>query len=61
MSKPEEKIHFHPEQIKYLEKIFPESVFPHDVSEATLRHYNGQRSVLQFIRSRVRNFNVQGD
>lgn len=50
----EEKIYFHPEQLKYLEKVFPEVVFPAEVSEASLRFYNGQRSIMQFIRSRVR-------
>lgn len=51
---PEEVVQFHPEQVKYLEKIFPEAVFAADVPESTLRHYNGQRSVIQFIRSRQR-------
>lgn len=56
MSNPskEEPVYFHPEQVKYLEKVFPEAVFAPDVSEPQLRHYNGQRSVIQFIRSRQR-------
>lgn len=51
---PEDVVYFHPEQVRYLEKIFPEAVFASDVPETTLRHYNGQRSVIQFIRSRQR-------
>lgn len=56
MSNPnkEEPVYFHPEQVKYLEKVFPEAVFAPDVHESQLRHYNGQRSVIQFIRSRQR-------
>jgi len=55
MSRPEEdKVYFHPEQIKYLEKIYPEVAFPPEVTEEALRYYNGQRSVLQFIKSKVR-------
>lgn len=55
MSNPkDEPVYFHPEQVKYLEKMFPEAVFAPDVPESQLRHYNGQRSIIQFIRSRQR-------
>lgn len=50
----EEIVYFHPEQVKYLEKVFPESVFSPAVTENALRHYNGQRSVIKFIQSRQR-------
>lgn len=56
MSDPvkDEPVYFHPEQVKYLERIFPDTSFSYDVSEEQLRHYNGQRSVIQFVRSRQR-------
>jgi hypothetical protein len=56
MSNPnkEEPVYFHPEQVKYLEKVFPDVVFSYDVTEDHLRYYNGQRSIIQFIRSRQR-------
>jgi hypothetical protein len=56
MSSPvsKEDVAFHPEQIKYLEKIFPEVVLGPTSTEAELRYYNGQRSVLQFIRTKQR-------
>lgn len=56
LSNPEsrEAVVFHPEQIKYLEKIFPEVVLGPASTEAELRYYNGQRSVLHFIRSKQR-------
>lgn len=50
----EAPVYFHQEQVKYLEKIFPESVFSPEASESSLRHYNGQRSVIKFIQSRQR-------
>ena len=49
-----EKIYFHPEQVKYLRKIFPVVVFGSEASHAELLHYNGQQMVLQFIEGRVR-------
>lgn len=48
------EVWFHPEQVKYLEKLFPEVCFPPDASEAEMRHYNGQRSVLHLIRTKTR-------
>lgn len=48
------EVYFHPEQLKYIEKVFPEIHFPPDVSEEALRHYNGQRSIIHFIRTKTR-------
>lgn len=48
------EVYFHPEQLKYIEKVFPEVHFPPDVSEETLRHYNGQRSIIHFVRTKTR-------
>lgn len=45
-------VKFHPEQIKYLEKVFPTRVFPQSATENELRYYNAQQSVLEFIRSK---------
>ena len=48
------EVFFHPEQLRYLERIFPEVIFDASATEAALRNYHGQRSVLQFIRARTR-------
>lgn len=54
MSEANGTVKFFPEQIKYLEKIFPQRVLDHTITENEIRHYNGQQSVLQFIRTRTK-------
>lgn len=49
----QDKVYFHPEQMKYLEKIFCTVVHTPHSTENEMRHYNGQQSVLEFIRNRV--------
>lgn len=39
-------------QIDYLEKLFPNNAHSPEVSEAMLRYANGQRSVLDHIKSK---------
>lgn len=47
-------VRFSPAQLQWLEKQFPERVLPATASEAELRHYFGQRSVLSAVRDKVR-------
>lgn len=49
-----EKVVFYPEQIRYLEKLFPVTVQTPTATEAQMRFYNGQQSVLQAIKERMR-------
>jgi hypothetical protein len=49
-----DNIFFHPNQVKYLEKNFPQVFLGPTESEAKLRHYMGQQSVMTFIRSKMR-------
>ena len=49
-----EKVRFYPEQVRYLEKLFPVTVHSAIATEATMRYYNGQQSVLQAIKERMR-------
>ncbi len=49
-----EKIHFHPEQVKYLESMYNRVVMPPTATQAEMNHYFGQQSVLEFIKTRVR-------
>lgn len=49
-----EPVYFHPEQVKYLEKIFPAVYMDAKATEQELRHYMGQQSVLHFIKGKVR-------
>lgn len=49
-----EKVYFHPEQLRYLQKIFPVTVFGHNASFEEMLHYNGQQLVIQFIAGRVK-------
>lgn len=48
-----ENVRFSPAQLRWLERQFPERVLPASASEAELRHYFGQRSVLNAIRDKV--------
>ena len=44
------KVYFHPEQVKYLEKLFPSVVLLPSASEAEMRYHFGQQSVVQKVR-----------
>lgn len=48
----EDKVYFHPEQVKYLEKMFPERLFPPTASLEEINQYMGTRRVVQFLRDR---------
>lgn len=47
-------ISFHPKQLEYLQKQFPNTHLPANATEGQLRHKNGQQSVIEFIAQRVR-------
>lgn len=49
-----EEIHFHPEQLKYLERLFPEKVVLPSTTEAEMRFQGGQRSIIKFIAGKVK-------
>ena len=49
-----EQVTFTNQQLEYLQKLFPDLVLPPSASEATLRYYFGQRSVLQAIKEKTR-------
>lgn len=44
------KVRFTPDQLSFLEKHFPEQVFTHQTTEAQMRHYHGQRNVIDTVR-----------
>lgn len=50
---PKDKIHFHPEQVKYLEKLYPQYALPVSATEAEMRYYFGQQSVIDRIKGLV--------
>ena len=50
----EPKIYFSREQYEYLNKVFSEVVGTPDVTTEVLRHRQGQRSVIYFIKDKVR-------
>lgn len=53
-SSPKEvPVRFFPDQLKWLEQMFPERVFPPDTPAEVLRDYFGQRRVLLAIRERL--------
>ncbi len=45
---------FSKEQLEYLLKVFPPTVLPATATEAQLRHYNGQQTVIAEIQRRTR-------
>ena len=51
---PQEKVKFHPEQLKELEKIFSRAVLGPNSTEGEMHHYFGQQSIIEFIRGRTR-------
>lgn len=54
MAEPTEQIQFYPEQVKWLEKMFPEQIFGSFATEAELRHHNAQRAVVATVRSKMK-------
>lgn len=53
-AKPLADVTFSPAQLALIEQMFPAVVFPAVISEAQLRHYNGQQTVVHYIRERTR-------
>jgi hypothetical protein len=49
-----DKVSFHPEQLKYLQKVFPTVVFPPSATKEEMLYYNGQQSIIEFIKGRLR-------
>ncbi len=45
-------VYFHPKQIEYLERVFPEIVFPSTATEAAIREHMGVRKVILFIKGK---------
>lgn len=50
----EDNISFHPKQLQYLQRHFPNTHLPHSATDGQLRHKNGQQSVIEFIAQRVK-------
>lgn len=46
-------VHFTRDQLELLETVFPERIMLPSSSEATMRFYMGQRSVVKFIEQRM--------
>lgn len=44
------RVRFTAEQCAFLEKLFPEQELTHQTTEAHMRHYLGQRSVIHAVR-----------
>ena len=53
-----QKILFYPEQIEWLEKMYPELLFTPAMSNDEIRHYSGVRSVVLAIKERATKFRV---
>jgi len=49
----EQKIHFHVEQLKWLEKMFPEIIHTPNSTPAEMYYSSGARRVLEAVRARV--------
>ena len=58
MDKPLVPIEFSRAQLEYLEKTFPNVVMSVTDSENKIRHYFGQQSVIEFIRTKTRKSDV---
>lgn len=50
----EDRMSFHPEQLKWLEKMFPEVIPTPDSTPSQMYWRGGTRAVLDVVRSRVR-------
>lgn len=49
-----DEVFFTPAQMRYLEDNFPHVVLPPTATEATMRYYFGQQSVLESVRRKLR-------
>lgn len=49
-----EKIQFHPEQLKYLERCYSRAVMSPSTTQAEMNHYFGQQSVIEFVRQNTK-------
>lgn len=52
-------VRFSPDQLKYLESLFPHVVMPVTASEAALRQYFGTQSVIQAVKDKTRGVSAQ--
>lgn len=52
-------IYFTEQQLSYLETMFPQVVMPCSATEAQLRTYFGQQSVVQAVRDRTQSFKLK--
>lgn len=59
MAQPSERITFSREQIELLDKTFPEVTQGGSDSDGRIRERIGQRSVVQFVRSRSQEFRLR--
>lgn len=57
--KPYDDVFFSPAQLHYLESLYPYTVLNPANSEAQMRYYFGQQSVLDSIRRRTRGLNAK--
>ena len=48
-----ERVHFHPEQLKWLEKMFPEILHSPNSTPAEMYYSSGIRRVVEAVRSKV--------
>lgn len=54
ISNRKEDVHFSTAQLKYLEALYPQTVYGAGASEAAMRHYFGQQAVIESVRSKTR-------
>ena len=62
MSKPQnltDDVFFSVAQLQYLETLFPQVVYGPTAQEAAMRHFFGQQSVIEAVRSRTRGLNAR--
>ncbi len=55
-----QKVTFTREQLEFLLKQFPPQAFSATASEAQLRHYHGQQSVIHYIQENTRGVDPRG-
>jgi len=60
MSKPSNtEVFFSPAQLQYLETLFPAVVLGPTASDASMRFFFGQQSVVKAVRERTRGLNAK--
>jgi hypothetical protein len=52
-------VHFSPQQLEYLERIYPQTVLPATATEAACHRYFGTQAVLQTVREKTRGITGQ--